>query len=160
MAADYLKLITNLDYYLKQELHFMNIEESKHYAVWIEDPGMKNVPIGVLDDVEIAFLHYKNPAVALEKWNRRVERINKANLIFKFSYMNQCDEHDLETFIQMPLPGKKVCFVKDAATAKKDASLVYYRGFENSDQILNDTLHWEKYFDVTTFINDGIIIKR
>lgn len=127
MAADYLKLIANLDYYLKQELHFMNIEESKHYAVWSKDPGMKNVSIGVLDDVEIAFLHYKNPVVALEKWNRCVERINKANLIFKSSYMNQCSEHDLETFIKMHLPGKKFCFVKDAATAQKDASLVYFR---------------------------------
>lgn len=160
MADDYLKFIANLDRYLKQELHFINIEESKHCATWSKDPGMKNVPIGALDDVEIAFLHYKNPEVALEKWNRRVERINKANLIFKFSYMNHCSENDLETFIKMPLPGKKLCFVKDDVTAKKDESLVYYRGFEHSDQVLNDTLHWDKYFDVTTFINDGIIIKK
>ena len=30
---------------------------------------------------------------------------------------------------------------------------VYYPGFENDEQIENDTFFWNKYFDVTDFLN-------
>ena len=34
---------------------------------------------------------------------------------------------------------------------------VYYPGFEEDDQIYNDTFYWNKYFDVTYFLNSGEI---
>lgn len=160
MTDDYLKFITNLNYYLEQELKIIRVEDARHYPFWKEDSCMKNVPIGVLDDVEIAFLHYKDSEVAKDTWNRRAQRVNRSNLIFKFSYMNQCTKEDLDTFIEMQLPGKKLCFVKDAETAKKDRCLVYYKGFEKDNQISNDTYYWDRYFDVVKFINQGIVAQR
>lgn len=160
MTDDYLKFITNLNYYLEQELKIIRVEDARHYPFWKEDSCMKNVPIGVLDDVEIAFLHYKDSEVAKDTWNRRVQRVNRSNLIFKFSYMNQCTKEDLDTFIEMQLPGKKLCFVKDAETVKKDRCLVYYKGFEKDNQISNDTYYWDRYFDVVKFINQGIVAQR
>lgn len=38
------------------------------------------VPIGLIDDVEVVFLHYKTFDEAVEKWNRRKSRINWDNL--------------------------------------------------------------------------------
>lgn len=160
MTDDYLKFIENLDYYLKRELEFIALDKSKHYEEWKKDPDMRNVPIGVLDDVEIAFLHYRDPDMAKEKWNRRVQRVNNSNLIFKFSYMNKCNDDDVTRFVKMRLPGKKICFVKDADIAELDSCLVHYKGFENSEQIYNDTYYWDRYFDIITFINNGIIVSK
>lgn len=42
-------------------------------------------PIGVLDDVEIQFLHYKTEQEATEKWSRRKQRINLNNLFITYS---------------------------------------------------------------------------
>lgn len=159
MTDDYLNFIENLDYYLSRELQIIPMEQSKHYELWRDDSAMKEVPIGLLGDVEIVFLHYKNPKMAKEKWNRRVQRINKENMIFKFSYMNNCTDKDIERFANMDLPGKKICFVKDEATALMDKCYVHYHGFENSNQIYNDTYYWDNYFDVTKFINTGDIVK-
>lgn len=160
MTDDYLRFIMNLDYYLLQDLVFIPLWKTKHYEEWKNDPDMRNVPIGVLGDVEIVFLHYRDPELAKAKWCRRVQRINRDNLIFKFSYMNNCSVSDINRFVNMTLPGKKICFVKDDSIAQIDSCLVYYRGFEDSDQIYNDTYYWDKYFDVTSFINDGVIYSK
>lgn len=37
---------------------------------------------------------------------------------------------------------------------------VYYPGFENDEQIYNDTFYWNKYFDVTLFFNTGKIREK
>lgn len=37
---------------------------------------------------------------------------------------------------------------------------VYYSGFEEDDQIYNDTFYWNKYFDVTLFLNTGKIQEK
>ena len=160
MTDDYLRFIENLDYYLSIELEFVNLKDSRHYSLWEKDKSLMNVPIGKLDDVEIVFLHYKDPLKAKAKWERRVSRINRENLIFKFSYMNNCHEEDIEKFINLKLPGKKLCFVKDKKTASKDNCLVYYKGFEDSDQIYNDTYYWNRYLNVEDFINKGIITPK
>ena len=160
MTDDYLNFIEKLDFYLAKELEIIPLNKSKHYEIWKDDLELKNVPIGRLGDVEIVFLHYKNPEVAKAKWNSRVQRINKENMIFKFSYMNGCTDGDIHRFIDMKLPGKKICFVKDSKTAQLDNSLVYYPGFEDSEQIFNDTYYWNKYVDVIKFINTGKVIPK
>lgn len=160
MTDDYLKFIENLDYYLEQSLDFIEIEQSKHYQEWKDDKSLQNVPIGLLGDVEIVFLHYKNKNIAKQKWEKRVKRINKKNLIFKFSYMNNCHDDDIKRFVDMKLPGKKICFVKDLKMSEIDNCLVYYKGFEHDKQIYNDTYYWNKYIDVVEFINEGNVIQK
>jgi len=62
-----------------------------------------------LDDIEVHFLHYKNRTEALEKWNRRVKRINYRNLYINFCDRDLCAEEHLQEFDKLPFV-KKVCF--------------------------------------------------
>lgn len=72
---DYLKFIKDYKKYLSLELIFIPWEKSK-YANILKERKQTNVPIGLLDDIEIVFLHYKTADEAYEKWNRRLARIN------------------------------------------------------------------------------------
>lgn len=163
-ADDYLELIANLKYYLARKLNLITVKESRHKNEIIEN-GTPNVIVGKLvhedgiKSVEIVFLHYKDPKVIMEKWERRKQRMNYDNLIFKFSYQNGCTEEHIKKFDEMNLPGKKFVFVNKPEDVKKYSCAVYYPGFENNDQVENDTFYWNKYFDVTAFLN-GEGIKR
>lgn len=156
-AKDYLKLVNNLKFYMENELEIISLEESK-YKKWIIENHNENCPIGRIVDIEIVFVHYHNADIAKEKWNRRVQRMNWDNLIFKFSYMNHATEEDLETFDSYDLPGKKIMFVNKKEHSYKCG--VYYPGFEEDNQIYNDTFYWNKYFDVTLFLNTGKIQEK
>lgn len=150
-AEDYIKFVENFDFYINQKLDFINLSQSK-YKNEIKAFGDENTtaPIGLLKDVEIVFLHYKMPEICLEKWNRRINRINKNNLIFKFSHQNLCTNEHIKKFDNLNLPGKKICFTKIPNQAECG---VYYPGFENEDS-LDDIYHWHEYFDLIRFIND------
>ena len=157
MADEYIKFVSKFEYYIAQDLEFIGLNESKHQA-FLKKNNILDVPIGVLDDVEIVFLHYKDSEVAKEKWKRRVKRIKKDNLIFKFSYMNECNREYIEKFEKMSLPGKKLVFLKENTNVTNCG--VYYPGFEESEQLENDTFYWNRYFDVVKFINEGIIVRK
>lgn len=55
-SSDFIKFVNNLEYYLSLDILF------KEDTVY---------PIGVIDNIEIHFLHYKNNDEALKKWNNR-----------------------------------------------------------------------------------------
>ena len=160
-SDDYLKFISNLKYYLSLDIEMKTAKDSKRYER-LADYRSENAPIGVLDDdIEIVFLHYKDAAIAKEKWERRCKRVNYNNLILKFSYMNDCTPEMLRQFDNMEFSGlipKKIMFVN-----KVDPSLkcgVYMPGFDEDQQITNDTYFFNKYFDLAKFINEGIIVQR
>lgn len=154
-AEDYLKFIKRLDYYTSMELKFIDVESSNHKE-WIYEDGSENVPIGRLDDVDIIFLHYANKEDAKAKWARRCKRINWNNLIFKFSKQNHATLEDLKSFDKMDLwGGKKIMFVNTPIPELKSA--LYYPGYENEPYVRNDTFWGHRYFNVTHFINYGVI---
>lgn len=161
-AEDYLEFIANLKRYMQMEIKIISVDESKH-KVAIKKNKTPNAIVGVLSDsselqpIEIVFLHYKNPEIVIDKWNRRKQRINYNNLIFKFSLQNECTEKHIELFEKMNLPGKKFMFINRLEEVNKYSCAVYYPGFELNSQIENDTFYWNKYFDVVKFINTGII---
>lgn len=77
----YLKICSNIERYLKIELvELSNISKYKDDKC--------NYPIGLLDDVEIHFLHYKTFSEAKEKWSRRCSRFfddySSSVLLYKF----------------------------------------------------------------------------
>lgn len=164
-AKDYLSFISNLKQYMNVELEIISLDDAIHKKEII-DNGNTNAIVGRLNGspslpiIEIVFLHYKDPKIVVEKWNRRKKRINYNNLIFKFSKQNCCTEQELFEFDKMNLPGKKIMFVNTLEAEKCYDSAVYYPGFENSDQVENDTFYWNKYFDVIKFINDGKIYRK
>lgn len=110
MAKDYIKFISNIEYYLKQPLKPVVSSSSKWYSLIKNKPDFDTYPIGRLDDIEIHFLHYNSFEDALEKWEERVKRINYKKIIYKFSEMNDCDKSDILTFQSLDLLNK-ICFV-------------------------------------------------
>lgn len=148
-ADEYIIFLENLKYYMNCELHFIDTVKSKHF----NDLKMKkqeNVIVGMLDDIEIIFLHYSSEKEAKEKWDRRVKRINWDNLIIKFSYMNGCTDELVDRF-------EKIDYKKKFILVSKEFSQ-YDNAFIlpglNGEQIKNDTLKFNKYFDLYKFLNE------
>lgn len=147
-ADDYLKFIGNLRYYLSLELCFISVEES-HYCDTLKAKNQV-VPIGKLGDIEIVFLHYKTEKEAKEKWDRRKERINFDDIIFKFSRMNGCSDDHIEKFAELPLKNKILI------NNRKDIkySFEYYiEGYDGKDEILNDTQPFPGKIKIKSVLN-------
>lgn len=148
-ADDYIRFIKNLQYYFSLDVKMITPQESKHYES-MKSKGEINVPIGVLDDVEVVFLHYLDPLVAKEKWTKRVERVNWSNLIYKFSYMNECTDKDIKEFLTITEGKKRVCFVgKDSWVVPG----VYKVPIGFNGQVVDDTTWFNKYVDIEGVIN-------
>lgn len=161
-AADYLKFLKNLNYYLGQKLFVIDPHDSKQYDKLVELDSTGGL-VGVLGDIEIILLHYHDKKIALEKWNRRIDRINPNNLIVKFSYQNECTYEHLKEFDSVDLSYfskecKKIMFVPKPMP--EFASAIYFKGFENDPYIYNDTFTFEKYFELIPFINGKGLIQK
>lgn len=82
-TEDFIQFLTDLDYYLAQD-----IEEVADDTV--------DYPAGVIhgrttaEDIRVNFVHYPSFAAGREKWNTRKKRINKDNL-----YVIVCDIDDI-----------------------------------------------------------------
>ena len=112
----YYKLLSNFDFYMSQKLEF--IEKSKYASPRWDDVVY---PIGKLADIEIHFLHYENKEIALEKWERRTERMltetDKNNYFFKISDRERNDEF-IEDFHKLPYKNKISYSLKDYKSLK------------------------------------------
>lgn len=88
-ADEYIRFVANLKYYLNQQIEIVKPSQARCYDKLIEMNSTGGL-VGLLGDIHVIMLHYHDADVALEKWNRRVERVNYDNLVVKFSYMNDC----------------------------------------------------------------------
>ena len=147
---DYIQLIKDLRKYMAMPLKFIKYTESK-YSVNLKEKAQTNVPIGILGDVEMVFLHYKTEEEAIEKWNRRKSRIHWDNIFYKFAEMNGCTEKHLQDFDALPY--NKFVFTSHKRPDLKSA--VYYKGFEKEGQIENDTLVFNYGINLVKFFNTG-----
>ena len=134
-ADDYIKFVQRLHYYLSLKLQFIPLEKSRHKAELIER-HQENIPIGVLDDVEIVFRHYATREEAREKWERRVKRINWNDIFIKFSRMNGCNDEHIKQFDRLSFENK---FMLNIAKCPTYPWEVYWEGPQNEHEILLDT---------------------
>lgn len=153
-ADDYIRFIIDLEKYLSMDLEIISADKSKYYNE-LERRGQLDVPIGILGDIEVIFLHYNNPEIVLNKWKRRVQRINWKNIIYKFSYMNGCNDSLLSEYEKFVVDKKAFVFVPKRYQQYKNSIVI--PGNQNGE-IVNDTFYWNKYFDVTRFINEDKIV--
>lgn len=153
-ADDFIKFVKSLKYYLNCELKFISYKQSKYCNELIRK-GQTSVPIGLLDDVEIIFLHYKSEDEANEKWKRRVQRVNYENIIIKFSQANLCSFKHLLEFDSLNFK-KKFIFVSRPDRYKLN-SAIYFKGFEKEQQVTDDTTNYSKYINITRLINQPIV---
>lgn len=108
-SDSFLRMIANLRFYLDQPLTFLGPSEKK-----------VKYPVGILGgDVEIHFMHYANDGEALEKWERRKQRISKDDDRIFIKFCDHAGKHsdrlpatpeDIRTFDSMSIPYSKICF--------------------------------------------------
>lgn len=135
-ADDYIRFVQNFEHYISMDLKFISYKESRYADVLLKKNEVDK-PIGILDDVEIVFLHYKSEKEAYEKWNRRKKRINRNNLYFKFSKMNQCTEEHLRIFSELPYKQKFMLNIRNPVQYECE---YYWAGENDGQNIILDTI--------------------
>lgn len=148
-SPDYLKICKDLDYYMKQELQF--IETSKYDSVNKQRESM-SYPLALLGDVELNFQHYDSEKEADLKWNRRKERINWENIFFKFEESFGATPDLLSEFDRLPHKNKIIF------TEEKYPNLTNAVHFTTYD-LANRNKHYHRYFDIVEWLNTGKIVR-
>lgn len=95
IKKQYLKFVSNLEYYLKLDLQFIKDEKYR-------------CPVAMLDDVKIVFNHYKTETESSELWNKRKQRINYRNLFIIFDDCADAEYKDLLAFENLDCKGKVI----------------------------------------------------
>lgn len=149
-TEEYIRFLSDLEKNIYLPFKVINAAESRYHDV-LHEKGQDHLLVGVLgEDIEIVLMHYRDRDEAIEKWNRRVERVNLDNLIVKLSEMNLCTEDHLRKFCSLPFD-KKVLF-----TAKHHDGLegqVVVKRYTRNNEISNDTLYYSRHIDLEKLIN-------
>jgi uncharacterized protein (DUF1919 family) len=112
MAPCFVSLCEDLDV-LNDEIRF--ISKSKYDERNERRTQTKNFyPIGEIGDgIEIQFLHFNSEQEAVEKWNRRMTRLNRDNLFIKLDGSKDGATVELiDRFDRLPF-ANKVCLLVD-----------------------------------------------
>lgn len=150
-AADYVKFCSRLKHYVSLKLEIVPIEKSRYYEQ-LKEKNNEHAIIGKLDDLEIIFLHYTDPRVVIEKWERRTSRINWEHIILKFSYQNNCDDGLVEAFLRIQ-DFPKFVFVGEPVSGNKNEILFKKsRGKETVDE----TVNFDRFINPIEIINERI----
>lgn len=148
-APDYIRFVSNLKHYLGCKLEFIKPEDSKYYEL-LKERNQLSVPVALLDDVEIIFLHYKTPEEAAEKWYRRASRVNYDNIIIKLSRMNLCTEKEMAEFAELQFDNK--ILINNRKDKKYDCEI--YAPLESDEYgIINDTQPFPGKVNIIKILN-------
>ena len=123
------------------------MEQSKYKDI-LEQRNTPKCPIGVLDDVELVFLHYHSEEEAKNKWNRRKKRLDLNNLIVKMSEQNLCTPEDLKVFDKLPFNRKFVLVHKDYGLENQ----VICSEFRDKNEVLNDTDEFRRHINLISLV--------
>lgn len=151
-ADDFIKLCSNVKGYMEKTLEFISYTESRYKDI-LEDKKQTQVPLARLGDIEVVFLHYATREEAAEKWQRRVERINYDNLIFKFSKMNFCTDEHLKRFDALKAR-KKICFVPSECMTEIKCG-IRFANVTGAEDIMDDTSEYARYVNLRKMINSS-----
>ncbi len=146
----------DINNYLESDLSFTKTSQYEDINKLISQ-GKISYPIGLLKkDVEIHFQHYSSQSEALEKWNRRLKRIDwvSGNILVEFC-PGKPDNNDYFTeFENLNFP-RKVCFThKNYPEFPSTIWVEKYKNdpFENGVRLYQES---KKYFDLADWINGG-----
>ncbi len=154
----YMKLLRNFDAYMKMDLAF--IETSKYADAY------NNHPIGLLGDVEIHFQHYENEEEALEKWNRRKQRmleVPRDNYFFTICDRREITALDIQEFHGMKFKNKlSFSFYKiEGLTTREHIKFIRDRNKKKGSPP-NGKKRFKLsflYFDLVHWLNEGVVIR-
>jgi uncharacterized protein (DUF1919 family) len=149
-SDDYIKFLENFEHYIRQPVKFAAVSKHPESSVLLK---RRRYPVGLLgNDVEIHFMHYKTPEEALEKWNRRKERIDFNNLFFIYSDRDNFHEEFLQTYEKLPFTHK--IFLSSKPHGNKDL-VVFVKDYEKESQV-GESEHngkYQKYIDIVKWLN-------
>lgn len=123
---DYIRLLSNLRDYLSMPLKFVGFGTDIH--------SRKQYPIMGLGDIFVHCNHEDAPEDALEKWNRRLKKINYDNL---FVEMYTENKHIADEFVSMGQYDKKICFVPYETQSSDMIQLELYPGQKEFYEVVN-----------------------
>ena len=144
-ADDFIKFLTNMDYYLHQDL--FEIESDYTY------------PVGVLGDITIYFRHYSSFDEAKKIWVKRSLRINKDNLYIILVQRDGCTSQIVEKFDKLPYKNKVALVSKPMPKIK--CAYFIPDSEQSNDEVLDLCKYKNKFtgkrwiddFDYVEFLN-------
>lgn len=148
----YVDFLKNLKYNLSLEINF--VEKSK-YDIANQNRVQSNLgyPIGIINGCEIHFLHYHSREEAIEKWNRRKERVNFSNLYIAMSKNELVDVELMNQFNNLPFQNKVIFSPERYNNLKNMIYLPLTAKLENGGDLYNNPHLWRKEFDVIKWLN-------
>lgn len=148
VKKQYLKFVSNIQYYLQQE------------PVFIEDPEFDH-PVAMLEDIKLVFNHYDSVEQAASSWNRRKQRVNYENLFIIFDDISDVEYSDLSAFNQIVCRGKVILTAKEYANIPNTVRLSKYKDSGVMQAYLLDKSIWtgknaaDRDFDFIKWLNSG-----
>ncbi|NER13528.1 DUF1919 domain-containing protein [Leptobacterium flavescens] len=148
----YIKLLSNFEFYIRQELKFSDTTGYKGVEV--------NYPIGILHDIEIHFKHYSSEEEALMKWNRRVKRMlendNPDDYFFKICDERRATPEIFQEFHSLPFKNKVSFSVQCHDSLRHKNHIVIKESSKNLGQHVPNGVKLFKltflYFDVPKWL--------
>ena len=150
--VDFLAFCVYLDYYLAQELHF--IETDMPHPVALLLGNGEEIP-----DITLFFNHDKEPETAREKWERRKSRIVRDNLYIMLYYLDGITEDQLKKLESVPCKNKVVFTAKPLSEISWSVfikpNLKHHYPFSYLEKDAFGVRYIEKKFDFVTFLNSA-----
>ncbi len=118
-SPDYIELLKDLKGYLDMEIRFIPPSQSKYKEELMKNKTFGTYPIGVLDNIEIHFLHYGSEIEAKTKWVRRLNKIDYDNLVVKFCDRDLATERLIEEFTHLNYERKVLLTAKSYGSSSE-----------------------------------------
>ena len=117
ITKDYIKLIERPEHYFNHDVLLIDPHESK-----LAQRGKDiTYPVGIIDDIEVYFMHYPDPFEAIAKWKRRASRINYKKVFYLLTETELMEDGDLYRFVEL-MSSKQL---KGVCLTMKDYQLPY-----------------------------------
>lgn len=150
-APDYIELLENFDVLINEKMQFIDANDSKYKEELIQNNTFNKYPIGILGEkVEIHFLHYHSQEEAFSKWNERCLRINRNNLLVKFSDKDKCYDELIFRFDKLKFKNK-ICF--SAKEFKTCSSVITLNEFKNEEFVKDEWKYYKNYINIRKLLN-------
>ncbi len=149
MAPCYLELLKDLKDNLKGNLTF--IGKSKYPQVENLRSEKGYFPTGLLNNsIEIHFLHYNSESEVVNKWYRRVQRVNYSNLFVKFDGgKDYASEENIKTFKKLNFDQKLLILPGHLSGLSENTLFVQNYSLNGAILFYKSICH----FDLLTWIN-------
>lgn len=152
-APDYIEMLENFSLELMKQLSFISHENSKYKDEMLQI-GLygQPYPIGLLNKkYELHFIHYHSENDAKDKWFKRVERMNLARVIVKFSDGDLFEESMVKRFENLAFKNK-IAFV--SKEFEESPSFVTLDKFRGEERVRDEWKNSSKEFNIVWFINN------